>query len=287
MLRSVKSQIVLGTSLVIIAILAASTYFIIDQKTKEISFDIFRNAVSFAELTHERVISNYESNYIQQAYVHFDREMADMYGLNEDIKGISIFNYIGEMLYRPKKEAFDKLGDEDMERIQAVMPSVKTKKGRIVYMDKSNGEIRYTNFNGRSVDPISASEQIKDIIYPFRDPNNALRSFSVKYSVSYDALTDRISDTRNNMIVIAAFGIVIALFIGGIIAGKITSPIKKLTEGAVKIGSGNLTTRISVKSKSEIGKLADTFNQMAQDLEKSTQELVEKEKMTRELELAG
>ncbi len=287
MLKSVKSQIVLGTSMVIIAVLAASTYFIISQKTQEISLDIFNNAVSFSELTHERIISNYENNYVQQAFAHFDREMADIYGLNEDIPAISIFNYIGESLYRPDTELFDKLSNEDLERIQAVMPSVKTNKGRMIYLDKADGEVRYTNFNGRTVEPINASERIKNIVYPFRDSNNALRSFSVLYRVTYDALTERVSATRNNMLILAAFGIVIALFIGGIIAGKITSPIKTLTEGAVKIGSGDLATRIEVKSKSEIGQLADTFNRMAADLEVSTQQMVEKEKLTRELELAG
>lgn len=273
--------------MVIIAILAASTYFIISQKTKEISLDIFNNAVSFSELTHERIISNYEDNYVQQAFAHFDREMADIYDLNEDIPAISIFNYVGESLYRPETEVFDKLSSEDMERIQAVMPSVKTKKDRVVYLDKNDGETRYTNFNGRTVEPINANERIQNIVYPFRDSNNAIRSFSVLYRVTYDALTERVSTTRNNMLILAAFGIVIALFIGGIIAGKITSPIKTLTEGAGKIGSGDLATRIEVKSKSEIGQLADTFNKMAADLEVSTQQMVEKEKLTRELELAG
>lgn len=273
--------------MVIIAILIATTYFIIDQKVKEINFDIFSNAVSFSELTHERVISNYEHNYVQQAFAHFDREMADIYSLNEDIPGISIFNYTGDTLYRPEEEAFDKLSDEDLERIQAVIPSVKTVDGRVIYLDKTEGELRYTNANGRTVDPITSADQIENIIYPFRDPNNALRSFSVRYSVSYEALTDRVRETRNNMVVIALFGIVIALFIGGLIAGKITSPIKTLTEGAVKIGTGDLTTRIAVKSKSEIGQLANTFNKMAEDLEISTQQMVEKEKMGRELELAG
>lgn len=244
MLKSVKSQIVLGTSMVIIAVLIASTYFIISQKTKEISFDIFKNAVSFAELTNERIVSNYESNYVQKAFANFDREMADIYSLNEDIPAISIFNYAGESLYRADKAEFGKVSNEDMERIQAVMPSVKTKSGRIVYLDKAEGEIRYTNFNGRNVDPIKDTDQIENIIYPFRDANNALRSFSVRYEVSYSALTKRVSETRNNMIILAIFGIVISLFMGGIIAGKITSPIKTLTEGALKIGSGDLATRI-------------------------------------------
>lgn len=273
--------------MVIIAILIATTYFIIDQKVKEINLDIFNNAVSFSELTHERVISNYEDNYVQKAFANFDREMADIYSLNEDISGMSIFNYKGESLYRPPESALEKVSEGDLERIQAVLPSVVTEKGRVVYLDKTERVIRYTDFNGKTVLPISEGEQIKNIIYPFRDPNNALRSFSVKYDVSYEALTERVKETRDNMIILALFGIVIALFIGGIIAGKITSPIKKLTEGALKIGAGDLKTRIAVQSKSEIGKLAGTFNQMAQDLEKSTQVLVEKEKLTRELELAG
>ncbi len=286
-LKTVKSQIVLGTSAVIISILIAATYFIISQKTKEISLDIFNNAVSFAELTHERVISNYEHNYVQKAFAHFEREMADIKVLNEDIPAISVFNYLGETLYKPEEATFDKLSEEDLERIQAVMPSVKTQSDRVVYLDKSDETVRFTNFNGRTVEPITATERIENIILPFRDTNNALRNFSVLYRVSYEALTDRVAATRNNMLVLAGFGILISLFIGGIIAGKITSPLKKLTQGALKLGAGDFTTRIQVSAKNEVGHLANTFNQMAQDLEKSTQQLIEKEKLTRELELAG
>ena len=290
MLRSVKSQIVLATSLIIIAILGATAYFVIDQKSKEINLDIFNNAVNFAELTHERIIANYENNYVQQAFANFDRELADIYSLNEDVVGLAIFNYQGESLYIAPEIMSHHLtvSEEDLQRIQAVHPSVKTKKTeRVVYLEKIDTTVRYTNFNGRDVPPIKNTEQIEDVIYPFRDPNNALRSYSIHYHVSYEALVARIRETTTNILVIAVFGIAIALYIGGIVAGRITSPIKKLTEGALKIGGGDLKTRIAVKTKSEIGQLATTFNKMAKDLEKSTQELVEKEKLTRELELAG
>lgn len=288
MLKSIKSQIILGISMVIIVVLGAATYFIIDQKSKEINFDIFQNAVSFAELTHERVLNNYENNYAEQAFAHFERELADMYVLNEDILNLVIFNYSGEVLYQPSDLFFSSANNEKLERIQAVIPSVQTKQGRVVYLDKTeSNSIRYTNFNGQLVDSISPVEQIQNIIYPFRDPNNPLRVFSVQYNVTYDALNKRIQSTRNNLMVIALFGILGALLVGGIISERITSPIKVLTEGATKIGSGDLKTRITVKSKNEVGHLAGTFNKMAQDLEKSTQELVQKEKLTRELELAG
>lgn len=290
MFKSVKSQIVFATSLIIIVILGVTAYFVIDQKSREINRDIFTNAVNFAELTNERIISNYESNYVAQAFANYQRALADIESLNPDVVGIAIFNYKGEKLYIDSsiQEFHLKVADQEIERIQAIYPSVLISgTNRVVYLEKTDTGLRYTNSNGRDTEPVSDTDQIVDVLYPFRDPNNALRSYSVHYHVSYNALMERVRATRNNILVLSGFGILIALFIGGIIAGQITSPIKMLTEGARRFGTGDLKTRITVKAKTEIGRLADTFNQMASDIEKSTLELVEKEKMTRELELAG
>jgi len=290
MLRSVKSQIVLATSLIIILTLGATAYFVIDQKTKEINQDIFSKAVSFAELTHERIIDNYERNYKEHAYAHFDRELSDIYGLNQDITGVAIFSYKGEPLYRAdkvKKELMSRY-NKSAERIKSAYPSVKIKgSGRVVYIEKSNSGVRYTNYNGKAIDPVSNTEQIENVYYSFRDPNDSLRIYSIYYGVTYDALMDRIKETATNIIVLTLFGIAIALFIGGTVAGKITAPIKKLTEGAEEIGTGNLDVQIDVKSKSEVGMLAETFNHMTKDLKKSTAAMIEKEKISHELELAG
>ncbi len=290
MFRSVKSQIVFATSIIIILILGAAAYFVIDQKIKEINHDIFVRAMSFSELTAERVVTNYEKNYLQQAYANFDREMADIYRLDEDVIGLAIINYKGENLYvAPSIQAHHMtLNEEDLERAQAVYPSVKISgSGRIVYLEKTETGTRYTDFNGREIEAVKDTEQVEDIYYPFRDPNNALRSYAVHYHISYESLISRIRETATNMLVIAGFGIVIALFTGGLVAGRITSPIKKLSEGAKKIGAGDLRTKIEVKTKSEVGMLADTFNKMARDLEVSTKAMIEKEKLTHELELAG
>jgi serine phosphatase RsbU (regulator of sigma subunit) len=290
MFKSVKSQIVFATSLIIIVILGVTAYFVIDQKSREINQQIFLGAVNFSELTHERIINNFESNYVHQAFANYQRELSDIKSLNTDVTGVAIFNFKGEKLYVDEsiQEHHLTLTDEDMERIQAVYPSVKlSETGRLVYLEKLDGILRYANFNGRNVDPVLDTDQIEDVMVPFRDPNNALRSYSVHYQVSYDSLTARVMKTRNNILILSALGILIALFIGGIIAGQISSPIKVLTEGVLKIGAGDLSTRVSVRTKTEIGRLADTFNQMAQDLEKNTEQLVEKEKMSRELELAG
>lgn len=285
--KSIKSQIIGGISAIIILVMGAAAYFIINQEIQEVNFDIFNNAVNFAELTNERVVDNYELNYVEQAYVNFERDLADIYNLNEDISSMVIYNFSGELLYQPNGLNFSRARNEKLDRIQSIIPSVITKTGRVVYLDKDDGQLRYTDLNGAPVEPVEKSEQIQNIIFPFRDQSDSLRAYSLQYNVSYEALDDRIRETRMNLLILAVFSILSALFVGGVIADRITRPIKQLTVGVAKIGSGDLKTRIDVQTKSEIGQLANTFNQMASDLEKGTELLVQKEKITRELELAG
>lgn len=287
MLRSVKSQIILAISLIILLVLGMTAYLVIGQKTKEINQDILNKALSFAELTHERIINNYENNYKQGAFANFDREMQDIYGLNTDVLGVSIYDYAGKTLYQPS-DLNNNLMKGDLDRVQAVIPSVRMLgSGRVVYLQKTSDGINFTDFNGQTVQPISDTEQISNIIYPFRDQTNISRSYSLDYEVTYDSLFQRVRQTVFRIVAIAVMGLLTALFIGYLVAGGITKPIKTLTEGALKIGRGDFKTRLSVNSQSEVGMLANTFNHMAADLEESTKAMIENEKVNHELELAA
>jgi putative nucleotidyltransferase with HDIG domain len=61
-------------------------------------------------------------------------------------------------------------------------------------------------------------------------------------------------------------GILVCL-IGIFFAREISVPIINFTRSAFRIAKGNFKERISVKSKNEIGQLAETFNYMAQELD--------------------
>jgi serine phosphatase RsbU (regulator of sigma subunit) len=63
--------------------------------------------------------------------------------------------------------------------------------------------------------------------------------------------------------------------------------LKKLTEGAGILATGDFKHRVEVKTKDELSTLADAFNKMAQELEISTKALVYKERVAKELELAA
>ncbi len=49
-----------------------------------------------------------------------------------------------------------------------------------------------------------------------------------------------------------------------------TKPIQDLTVGAATIGKGDLTHRVKIESKDELGQLANSFNKMAENLQKTT-----------------
>ncbi len=82
-------------------------------------------------------------------------------------------------------------------------------------------------------------------------------------------LEDRADQTVRRIILITILGFAASLLFAFIIYRSITQPVNTLTTAAKKIGSGNLDQRIKLRSKDELSRLADTFNQMAENLSKS------------------
>ena len=68
------------------------------------------------------------------------------------------------------------------------------------------------------------------------------------------------------------------------VANHITGDVELVTRGADRIAHGDLTTRLPVHSKNEIGQLATAFNRMAEDLSLQQQRIVEQERAAIEYE---
>jgi len=79
-------------------------------------------------------------------------------------------------------------------------------------------------------------------------------------------------------------GLVLAFLSGLFLARRMVGPIQALRAGAARIGSGDLSQRISIKTGDELEALADQFNDMAGRLQESYADLEKKvEVRTREL----
>ena len=84
----------------------------------------------------------------------------------------------------------------------------------------------------------------------------------------------QILDIKKNIILLsllvsmaAALGVGTILYI---VIGHMVKPIGDLTLAAASVGKGDLSHRVAIKSRDEIGLLANAFNQMAADLEMTT-----------------
>lgn len=79
-----------------------------------------------------------------------------------------------------------------------------------------------------------------------------------------------VAKLRTRVIVASLVALILAIFLGFLIAKNFSDPIDKLAVAAAQIGTGRLNTRVEVKSNDEIGRLAASFNRMAEDLKKTT-----------------
>jgi HAMP domain-containing protein len=66
------------------------------------------------------------------------------------------------------------------------------------------------------------------------------------------------------------FSVLFAIVLAVYIYRSIANPLSKVSSSAKLIGEGNLSERIKVTSKDELGELANAFNSMAAGLEKTT-----------------
>ncbi|HEV2055185.1 MAG TPA: GAF domain-containing protein [Methylomirabilota bacterium] len=85
-------------------------------------------------------------------------------------------------------------------------------------------------------------------------------------------------------VALALFGVLLSVLVSLVLARRMVRPIKALTEGAGRIGAGDLGYRLDVKTGDEIEALAEQFNQMTSQLRESYADLEQKvEVRTREL----
>lgn len=82
-------------------------------------------------------------------------------------------------------------------------------------------------------------------------------------------LQDRAEKTLWNIIFYSTFAFIISLVLAYLVYRSITIPVKKLTKTAQALGDGNLSERIELNTKDELENLANTFNKMAENLNKS------------------
>lgn len=82
---------------------------------------------------------------------------------------------------------------------------------------------------------------------------------------------------------LAVFAVVLSIMVSIIAARRITNPLEVLTESSHAIARGDFSQRVHLKSSTEIGELASTFNFMSEELERFVLDLKHAAAENREL----
>ena len=87
-------------------------------------------------------------------------------------------------------------------------------------------------------------------------------------------------------LVVGASGIVIGVLLGGWTTERITRPVERLAAGARAVAGGDLSARVEVLSRDEIGELARAFNVMTEQLLEQRDRAIQAERVAAWRELA-
>lgn len=121
------------------------------------------------------------------------------------------------------------------------------------------------------------------VVVARRDPGSGMR-YGIARPIS-EALAALGRATARNF----GFGLgLVAIALAGIfpLAERMTRNLAMLNDGASRLAAGDLDARVPVRSRDEIGRLATTFNRMAEQLRANQQQLLAQEKLRKEEEIA-
>jgi len=93
--------------------------------------------------------------------------------------------------------------------------------------------------------------------------------------IDYAEAMAPIKNLRNDLVFISAIILLLILSIAHVITSDIVVPILKMKNAALKIGKGDFNSRVDIRSENEFGLLASAFNQMIDDLQKNTSDLLD------------
>ena len=161
--------------------------------------------------------------------------------------------------------------------------------------DGMNGEeIRDKILNEPAFQIVFESDKsvMKEMLLPSLSDDDALEPFIVLASplqtseemhgtvFIYQSLEvmSRTAERTTNIVFLSAFiALLLTTFFAFFLSSRITSPLRKMREGAFELAKGNFDTQVQTSSKDEIGQLAVAFNQMGSQL-KHHLEMISQEK---------
>lgn len=287
---SLRQKLILALTLLVVLVLGSAAVFFVKEKEHDVVRDSFYSVRAFAEFTADRVADDYDTYWAQKGYAFFNRDIADILGKTDAIQGLRLYAYDGTILYDSVQESNKAyVGTKRTEKDESILRQIRSKlisvqdnTGVIHFIQRrEDGTYQFVDENGKPTSDFDDSIQIRNVVISARD------QYAVMYQVTYASLAGRMSDVQKRMIILAAFGVLIGIFFAVLFASKIIQSINVLVDSAAVLAKGDFSHRVDIHSGDELEVLGNSFNAMADEIDHFTKDLVNKERVTKELELAA
>lgn len=156
------------------------------------------------------------------------------------------------------EKEFQRNGSHDDDDDHPLYFSIADNQGRIVVAgdNKKEGE--------------PCSEEEFENGYPIQVENKTVGVLLLPNAPERSPLDYEFLRRLNGSVFLSAFAtLILALFIGILLSRSISRPIQELTKATHAMTNGNLGQQVPVRSRDEIGELAQSFNKMSADLARS------------------
>ncbi|MFH1488311.1 MAG: PAS domain S-box protein [Pseudomonadota bacterium] len=217
------------------------------QSAEEDLGHLVKNIYSMCRIQHEMV-----------------KTRADVHSLKKEIKSIRVgatgYVYIidtkGNLIVHPVKEGENIIDTKDSEGFEyirsMIKEALKLKEGEV-------GEIRYPWINPE-LGENRPRQKINKYAY-FRPWDWIISAGSYEEEI-YRSM----HDTERFILLVVLAGVALVVFLTITFSRVLTKPIQDLTDVTAKMAGGDLSQRVSVRSRDEIGVLGSSFNQMIHQL---------------------
>ena len=112
---------------------------------------------------------------------------------------------------------------------------------------------------------------VKNMVFPIGDEDNVKGVLYLREDMT--SVYDTIDESKLIFVQAMVIALCITVVLGFFIARSITVPINDVTEKAEKMAKGDFSQEVSVKSDDEIGRLAEMFNLLRQQLNLTLSEI--------------
>jgi two-component system NtrC family sensor kinase len=263
MLKSINSRIFIPMGIIIILIFAFFSYVLIRHQNKFLLGNVYKDANLYSQLILESTRFNMPIN--NRECIH---RMMKLIGNRNQIKMIRMFDNIGRINFSTKESEVDTLVDlktESCNKCHASTPP----------LEDLSYEMRSRIFK-------AGDEEILAFTTPIpNEPGCYTHSCHIHskekkilgiidIGISLAAAHREINQTQWMLILFTLVTIIcLSMILFFFIHKFVSNPVKKLVKATVKVSEGNLDVTIPVRTKCEIGQLAESFNLMISDMKKA------------------